>query len=870
MPKREKVRRPTLLTAFFITGATALVFEVIWTRLLLLSLGTTPAAVGVVLGAFMGGMAIGSYVAGWRGFTRHDPILIYALLEGWVGAYGFASPALLRAVDVAPPDLQFGVALLLLLPATVAMGASLPLLSRALGQGTAQPAVVVGHLYAATTAGAFLGPIAAVFYLFPAFGLHATLVIAAGVNLVVFAGLLASRPVLPDFVPIESREWQPREGRIDTIVLVALATSGAVAMIYEVAWGRMLAMVYGSSVYGVSIMLSTFLFGLAGGSALAAFLLRRRRRPASRLALAWLLIGSAGTGFASLLVAQRLPFVFVDLYRLYGSVEGRDPALFLIQFVAAALLMLPSTLCLGAMLPVATSVAPADANLGRRVSRLYAGNLIGSALGALVASGLLLAAVGIEFSVRAASLVALATSVLVVLTSPKLHVVTTAMAVFGAVSILALDPSGGRLVTSFGLYSSAPSYPEYDEDDANGLRELVASHNLLYYRDGPAATVAVQQVDRYKLLKINGKTDASNRGVDVETQMLLGHLPLMATDARHVAVIGWGSGMTAGAVLSHPVESVEFVDAFEIEPAVVKASRYFEPSNGQPLNDPRLRLISGDARSLLGRADVVYDLIISHPSNPWITGVANLFTQDFFELATSRLASDGIFCQWVPLYGMSEESTRSLVATFRSVFPHTIAFRDRDLILLGSDRPIRFSFQRLLERFQDPSVKQSLEQAFVRYPTDLLVTLRLDEAGVETFSRGAPLNTDDNMRLELAAPRTLYQDRVEATRAEMARYPPDVLEYLVDYESEPEMEFELAASFFTAGMDEQALRHCRRALELETSFDGLKLLGQVLHRQGELRAARTAWERALAWGGDPASRAFVETLLRSLTRPAGL
>ena len=343
----------------------------------------------------------------------------------------------------------------------------------------------------------------------------------------------------------------------------------------------------------------------------------------------------------------------------------------------------------------------------------------------------------------------------------------------------------------------------------------------------------------------------------------------MAADARHVAVIGWGSGMTAGAVLSHAVESVESVDAFEIEPAVVEASRYFEPSNGQPLNDPRLRLISGDARSLLGRADVVYDLIISHPSNPWITGVANLFTQDFFELATSRLTSDGIFCQWVPLYGMSEESTRSLVATFRSVFPHTIAFRDRDLILLGSDRPIRFSFQRLLERFEDPSVKQSLEQAFVRYPTDLLVKLRLDEAGVEAFSRGAPLNTDDNMRLELAAPRTLYQDRVEATRAEMARYPPDVLEYLVDYESEPEMEFELAASFFTAGMDEQALRHCRRALEIETSFDGLKLLGQVLHRQGELRAARTAWERALAWGGDPANRAFVETLLRSLARPAG-
>ena len=265
MPKREKVRKPILLAAFFITGAVSLVFEVVWTRLLLLSLGTTPAAVGVVLGAFMGGMAIGSLAAGLRFVTHRDPILVYALLGGWAGAYGLASPGLLRAVEVAPPELRFGVALLVLLPATVAMGASLPVLSRALEQGTSHPAVVVGHLYAANTAGAFLGPIAAVFYLFPAFGLHDTLVIAAGIDLAVSIGLLASRWVLADFAPVESNRQGPGQGRVGVLLLVALATSGGVAMIYKVAWSRALSLVYGSSVYGASIMLSTFLLGIAGG-----------------------------------------------------------------------------------------------------------------------------------------------------------------------------------------------------------------------------------------------------------------------------------------------------------------------------------------------------------------------------------------------------------------------------------------------------------------------------------------------------------------------------------------------------------------------------------------------------------------------------
>ena len=378
----------------------------------------------------------------------------------------------------------------------------------------------------------------------------------------------------------------------------------------------------------------------------------------------------------------------------------------------------------------------------------------------------------------------------------------------------------------------------------------------------------MQQVDRFILLKVNGKTDASNGPGDITTQLLLGHLPFMVSDASRIAVIGWGSGMTAGAILTHPVDSV---NAFESEPAVIEASRYFEPSkyfkpgNGRPLDDERLNLVMGDARTRLQRSSIVYDLIVSEPSNPWITGVSNLFTQDFFEIASSNLKPDGILCQWFHLYGMSEESTRSLLATFRSVFPHTLAFKARDLILLGSKSPIRLSMSRIRRMLAESATRNSLSRAQIDYPTDVLAALRLDADGVAEFSRNAPFNTDDNMLLELSAPRSLYRDRSEAIRAELNRYPPSAMDVLTDHESEGDILLELAASYFTDGRKEQALEVCERALAIHDSFEGQKLLGQTLQSMGRTDEARRALQKALhREDGDAQGRKFVQALLRSL------
>jgi spermidine synthase len=469
----------------------------------------------------------------------------------------------------------------------------------------------------------------------------------------------------------------------------------------------------------------------------------------------------------------------------------------------------------------------------------------------------MLASLGLELSVRAAAVLALATA-LGIFFRRQFHFLGAAAATAVLILLLAIDPTWDPVAKSFGLYNHLVAYARYGETE---LRNLLSSYELLYYKDGATATVSVQRVGQYTLLKINGKTDASNGSGDVETQLMLGHLPLLAAEAKRVAVIGWGSGMTVGAVLAYPVESV---DAFEIEPSVVEASRFFEPINGRPLADPRVRLILGDARSELRREARSYDLIISEPSNPWLTGVANLFTREFFELAAARLRPDGILCQWFHLYGMSEESTRSLLATFRRVFPHALVFKDRDLILLGSRRPVVFDLSRMRALFERESVRASLEPVFLRFPADLMIDLRLDEKGVEAFSHGAPLNTDDNMLLELAAPRNLYRHRVEDILAEMSKNPPEHLTHLTGSPSEGEAELELAASFFTRGKKREALEVCQRALARRDSFEGRKLLGQILSGLGRKEEARQALHRALRLGGETEGRRFVQALLRSL------
>ncbi|MBN2370637.1 MAG: hypothetical protein JXO72_09120 [Vicinamibacteria bacterium] len=858
------IGRVILFSSFLLTGGTSLVYEVVWTRLLLLSLGATAVAVGAVLGAFMGGMALGSFLAGKRFAARIEPVLAYALIEGWTGLYGLATPGLLKMTEGPSSAIQFCAAVALLLPATIGMGASLPILTRALARDSSRVAVAVGRLYAANTAGAVLGPIVAVFWLFPAHGLLRTLHVASAIDIAVCLVVIAARRrMFPIWTPpIRERVAADHPPARDGLLLLSLAVSGAAAMVYEVAWTRTLSLVFASSVYGVTLMLSTYLAGLASGSALASYILRRHARPASLHAIAWLLTGAAAGSYLSLPLADRLPSLFVFLCQASPS---HAAGLFPIQILVAAMLMLPSAMCLGALLPAAAgAAAPIPGEVGRKIARLYAANLIGSAAGAVLAAAVLLGNCGISLSVRLASSSALAAALVVTLKTRDAPLWRCVVLAAGVVLTLAIPPSGATMAKGIGFYAGLPAYEKYDSAE---IRRHIDSHRLLFYRDGSTATVAVHEVGEYRMLMINGKTDASNGPGDMQTQLLLAHLPLMARDARRVAVVGWGSGVTAGAVLSYPVERV---DAFEIEPAVVAASAFFDRVNGKPLDDPRLRLILGDARSRLRRSDAEYDIIISEPSNPWITGVANLFTHEYFDLTASRLARDGIICQWFHLYGMSEDAARSLVATFCSVFPERLLFKlpgGRDVLMLGSRRPLRFSLPKMRRILEQDGHRRSLASVKIHYPFDLLVALALDTRGCDSFSRAARFNTDDNMLIELSAPRTLYVNKIQEIGLALSRHPPALIEHVTGHGSPAEVAYEQAASLFTAGEHEAALVACRRALALEPTFETQKLLGQILEGLGRDDEARQALFVALSLpDGDAEERSFVRAFLRSMER----
>jgi spermidine synthase len=292
------------------------------------------------------------------------------------------------------------------------------------------------------------------------------------------------------------------------------------------------------------------------------------------------------------------------------------------------------------------------------------------------------------------------------------------------------------------------------------------THQLLMYEEGPTATVSVREDWGVKSMAINGRTNASDKG-DMPTQVILGQLPLLvAPRTDQGLIVGFASGVSVGSMLQSPIKSLECV---ELEPATVNASRFFEHVNNRPLEDARLRLIIDDARTYLRVTPARYDIIVSEPSHPWVPGVANLFTREFFELGRNRLNDEGVFAQWVQIYQLSTESLRSVLATYQSVFPHVLVFRvggvtkGKDLILLGSRAPLTLDL--LAARMQDPRMAAELLRISIKGPGDIESWYVCDETQLSPAVAGAVINTDDNMRVENRAPREAFLPLMETNAA---------------------------------------------------------------------------------------------------------
>ena len=779
------------IACFFFSGVAVLLYEVAWLRILGVVFGHTVYAITTVLAAYMGGLALGSVLAGARSDAIARPLRAYGLLEGLIGLYCLASPLLFRAAGAAyawaygwlQPSPAGAIALnlvlsaLVLMPPTTLMGATLPILSRAVVRGALVPASQVGTLYAVNTWGAVAGTATTGFFLLPVLGLTRTIWLGVAVNLAVAAvalwldrrhGAAAAGvgSVTPEGAPAGAASRARRTGAREAapapaapelspgrtwLALVAVGVSGAASMAYEISWTRALSLVLGSSTYAFSAMLTTFLVGLALGAVIVSRLMRRRRPGLAAFGFVEIAVALAVLGTLPLL--GKLPEMVIGVLRQTGVSHG---AVLGTQFALSFAVMIVPTLLIGATFPLVVAALDRGlGHLGRDVGTVYGANTVGTIAGSILAGFVLIRAIGMQDTVRAAAAVNLVVGLAVVLAAPEAGRRARMLAGAAAVAfaaIVALVPRWDvRLMTTgAGVYAQT-----FVRDAGDTLRRLAAERELLFYDEGISTTVTVVRDPGGTTLTVNGKGDASN-DADMGTQLLSGHIgPLLVPDARRALIVGLASGVTAGAVAQHPLEAI---DVAELEPSMNRAQAFFRTENRNVLADPRVRVIEGDGRSILQTAREPYDLVISEPSNPWIAGIASLFTEDFYRAARDRLSSRGVFVQWLQNYNMFTRDMQMVVRTFMSVFPHVSiwAASPNDFLLVATPEPLRVDMEHVRRRLAaSPGAREDFER-FHWDGENLVFRFFLGEEDARRYAEGAPMNTDDLPILEFSAPLALY------------------------------------------------------------------------------------------------------------------
>ncbi len=865
-----------VLVCFFLSGATGLVYEVLWIRMLGLVFGHTVFAITTVLTAFMAGLGLGSFLLGRIADRQQHPLFLYGLLEAGIGLFCLLIPWLLPWVETLYLALarslqlsffafslaQFALIFLLLLIPTTLMGGTLPVLSRFFVTDEGSLGKRVGLLYALNTFGAVLGTAFAGYSLLPSVGMRGTLYLAAPLNIGLGLLVIAYDRHLRRLGPTGSREGAaPRQqtlpeimrppnvsARLIGLTVIGLGLSGAASMIYEVAWTRALSLVIGSSTYAFTAMLLAFLSGIALGSALFSRLSGEQRIGPGVFGLIEL-----GIGLSALLILpafEKMP----DLLLRAFTVSLAPDFVLIVQVLLSIAAMLVPTLLIGASFPCAVQVAARGVDrVGLDVGRIYAVNTLGAIAGTFVAGFILIPTIGAQSAVKVAVLLNLAIgSAIAIGSAPASSVWQWGSAAGLSVAILAglaWMPAWNQAVMASGVAVYAPQYQGFVGKVE--LARAFPNSRLLFYEDGLSATVTVHRAGAVTSLRINGKTDAST-GADMHTQLMSGHLPLLVhPKPKAILIIGLGSGVTVGAVAQHPVERIDVV---EIEPAVVKASRFFARENREALKDPRVHLAIADGRNFLLSTPRRYDVIISEPSNPWIDGLAALFSQEFYALAKRRLNPGGIMLQWVQGYGFLPSDLKMVVRTFRTAFPATSIWHaagPSDYLLLGQEESRPLDLGRIKAEYEaTPSLREDMERLGFRSPYALLADFLLAEPDAARYVLNADLNTDDLLPLEFSAPRSLYLDTASLNfkilksfkSSEFPLLSPDGLRQL----DSPEVRHDLGVAHARKGLFAEAAAEFEKALGRDpVHLRSLLELGKVQLRLNLPLKAVESFEAAL-------------------------
>ena len=835
-----------LYLLFFLSGAAALVYEVVWARSLALVFGGSHLAVATVLSVFMGGLALGGWLLGRAADRSRRPLRLYALLELGIAAAALLFELLLRAYPVVYPPLArlfetspvwltllrvlFAVAGMLL-PTTL-MGGTLPVLSRLIARTGASLARHLSLLYGINTLGAVTGALAAGFLLLPQLGVRGATGVAVAINACVgLTALLLSARLDHggQAAPADVREAPlPRDlpSLPFRLVLLGIGVSGFCALAYEVLWTRVLSMVFGTSVYTFTIMLVAFLAGIAVGGQAHTLLPRGRgfRAPVLTFAATQAAIGICALG-ASYALGQ-LPAHASGLQTRLGAGQGEFLARQASTFLLAFAYMAVPAFFMGLAFPLAGTIhARRRGHVGSAVGEVLAVNTVGAILGAAAAGFLLIRLFGIERALQLLVVVNVGAGLAIaasLLPRPRAAVGVAGTAAAAALlGIAALPPSARFWDAKFLAVYRNNQRQTFDTPEH--VQDTLRNTDVLYWFEGINETISVIQAKGgTRAFVVNGRVEASTHLEDVQCQRTLGHLPMLAHPSpRRVFVLGTGSGMTLGSVLVHP--QVERVTLAEIEPGVFGATRTFGRWNHDALNSPKLRIVRNDGRNFLWTTRERFDVITADPIHPWSGGAAYLYTDEYFRTVASRLAPGGVACQWLPIYELTLEDLRSVVATFSRNFRHVALWLTyADAELLGSDAPFPFDRERLAARLADPTLQADLAAVGMGTPEDFLAHFLAGEEPLRAFARGGVVNTDDNLWLEFSAPRSQGRRNLVAENfaslAAMRRSPREIAPWAHGEEAAPALDRLQAQAL--AGADPDALAEDVRALARTVPLSG--------------------------------------------------
>ena len=754
----------------FFSGLCALVYQTVWLRQFRLIFGASTFATGAVLAIFMGGLGAGSALLGKRADARERPLLFYGNLELLISIAAAISPLLLDLAarvyfaSGGSPNLGIAGATLLRLvlatlvlgPATLLMGGTLPAAARAVATTEDAGRHSVALLYGVNTLGAVAGALLSTFVLLETFGNRTTLIIAVLLNVLVAVmarsmGRNESTSRQVDEMRLDDSTTRPLD-HSPKAVYAASATVGFAFLLMELVWYRMLSPILGGTTYMFGLILAVALLGIGAGGALYAAL-RGARATAGAFALTCSLEALAlAVPFA---LGDRLA-ILANALRDLGAAgfSGHVTGWVLVTFIV----VFPAACVAGYQFPLLIALlGRGSENVGRQIGAAYAWNTAGAIAGSLAGGFGLLPLLSAPGTWRLVALVLIALAAAAAVLAFRERDVNRAFATI-ALGVVALACAFSTGPTAVWRHSGIGAARAPRPKTRNELRDWINTtrRTIVWEKDGRESSVAVNAIADLAFF-VNGKSDGSAR-YDAETQVMVGLLgAALHPNPKTSLVVGLGTGSTSGWLGQVP--SMQRVDTIELEPVVLGVARACAAVNANAMKNPKVRVTIADAREVLLATDATYDLIASEPSNPYRAGVASLFTKEFYQAAESRLAPRGHLMQWVQAYAVHTSTAKTIYATLTSVFPNVQTWWTSrgDLLLIASREPIVMDAAALRARIAAEPYRTALHAV---WRADTLEQFLGRLVANENYARAAAkdadeLNTDDRPVIEFGFARSI-------------------------------------------------------------------------------------------------------------------